>query len=188
MAEPTVVVSPQSVDVCVARICRLAARTGYRVSRRRWVTDIQLSDLAVEREPSGGYAVRLKARCRESTWPLGGRAFVTILGRLSPLEEGTEMTIAVRPSAPSMQRDRVRRIVWYAALMVGLVACVIGAISTGDRLLWVLTGVYLLAAVLFVVLAVLLFEQATRAVTALLAGVISAPLATQDEARIALSR
>jgi hypothetical protein len=188
MAEPTVVVSPQSVDVCVERICRLAAQTGYRVSRSRQVTDIQLSDLDLEREAPECYAIRLKARCRGRAWPLGGRVSVTILGRLSPLAAGTEMTIVVRPSTPSLQRDRVRQIVWYAVLAAGLVASVIGAICTGDRLLGALAGVYVLATVLFAVSSVLLFGQATRAIIALLAGVISAPLATEDEARITLSQ
>ena len=188
MAEPIVVISSQSVGVCVARICRLAARTGYRVSRRRRVTDVQLSDLDVKRETPECYAVRLKARCRDTTWLLGGRAFVTILGRLSPVEEGTEMTIVVRPSMPSLQQDRVRQIVWYAALAIGLVACVIGVMWTDDRRLWELTGVYVLTTGLFAVWVVLLFGQATRAIIALLASVISAPLATQDEARITLSQ
>jgi len=186
MAEPIAVVSSQSVDVCVERICRLAARTGYRVSRRHRVTDVQLSDLDLEREAPERYAVRLKARCKDTTWPLGGRAYVSILGRLSPMEEGTEMTIVVRPSTPSLQRDRVRQIVWAATLAVGLVASAISAISTGDRLLWMLTGVCVLATVLSVVSAVLLFVQATRAITALLAGVVSASLGTEDEARITL--
>ena len=188
MAKPTVVVSPQSVGVCVERVCSLAARTGYRVSRRRRVTDIQLSDLDLERETFDRYAVRLKARCRDTTWPLGGRVSVTILGRLSSVEEGTEIVIIVRPSSPSLQRDRVRQIVWYAALAIGLVACVIGVMWTDDRRLWELTGVYVLTTGLFAVWVVLLFGQATRAIIALLASVISAPLATQDEARITLSQ
>jgi hypothetical protein len=186
MAKPTVVVSPQSVGVCVERVCRLAARSGYRVIRRRRVTDIQLSDLDLERETFDRYAVRLKARCRDTTWPLGGRVSVTILGRLSSVEEGTEIVIIVRPSSPSLQRDRVRQIVWVAVLAMGLVACVIGAISTGGRLLWGLTGVYVLATVLSAVLAVRLFVQATRAIMSLLAGVVSASLATEDEAWITL--
>lgn len=188
MAEPMVVVSSQSVEVCMERICRLAARSGYRVSRRRRVTDIQLSDLDLERETRERYVVRLKARCRDATWPLGGRVFVTILGRLSSVEEGTEMTIVVRPSSPSLQRGRVRQTVRHAVVAMGLVACVIGAISTGGRLLWALTGVYVLTMGLSAALAVLLFVQATHAITALLAGVISASLPAPDEARITLSQ